>query len=168
MTIEPELERYYAAAPAGVLMWECVSFSHPAFIKTHHLTTNPEQFTITVKDGTEITFEPGPIKTNQPNQDGEGRHDMAVGIAVTPEVIKEVNRAAGQANDPISLTYRQFLQEGGVITQYGNTIELELNGLEVDVSNNSISGIATLPDLVRRPFPTEVYRIEKYPGLDRK
>lgn len=168
MAIPDELKEYYASAPTNKLMWETLSFSHPSFYQYWHLTTCPEEFTAEVETGNSLTFIPGPISISQPDKTSEGRHDMAVGIAVIPEVISEVVRASTEADKPINLVYRQFLQEFETITQAGDPITLELNGLSVDVFNNTITGIAAFPDLVRKPFPSEVYRINTFPGLDRK
>ena len=167
MTVSERRARYYASAPGGVYLWECVALSHPEFTRVYRFTNRPLGLD-DVRDpetGAVVSFEHGPITIQQPRQDGQGRHEMPVVIAVTREAVLAVESASSRADAAIVLKYYEYFEDD--LDPAADLIRLELTGVEINPSRNTISGAASMPDLARRPFPRVTYTVEDFPGLDR-
>lgn len=166
MAISAELKRIYAGSDQAQTYVETLAFSHPAFLKSHFVTNDVVGWTFELEDGSTQDFDPVPFELVLPTHDDQGRQDLQVSICnVGREMMEELERASVAARDPVSCTYRVFLDIPNTVPQNDPVTRLTI--LQVDVTFQTITAVAGRSDVLNRSFPSDIYRIDNFPGLDR-
>ena len=164
MTISAALQARYSSE-VDVDWWEALILSHSLFDSTYYLTTRDETQQGTIDGGTQ-DFVPVPFKLVMPRRDANGRSDMRIIIgAVGGEVAGALESAIADPTERIRARYTVYL-DGDLDPQYDPPITLSLT--DIQVNETQIEAIATTADTLNKRFPSSVYRVTDFPGLDRR
>jgi hypothetical protein len=107
-----------------------------------------------------------PFLVQLPTQDGKGQQDLQIVIDnVGREIMDAIEAAAADPSVNITVTYRVFLDIANSLPQNDPPLVLALPSIVVGMA--SVTGTATRADVLNRPFPSEVYRVDSFPGLNR-
>jgi hypothetical protein len=168
--ISEALKRIYSSAPEGVRYVETISLWHPNFKQEYWLTNdindgiNPWRFL--VEDNTPRTFEYIPFELTMPDSGAQGRQDLEIAIGnIGRELMDELEAAVKNPEHPIRCTYRVYLNSN--MKRPENEPPMELSITDIDVELLTVTAVATRADVLNKPFPTEVYRLDMFPGLNR-
>jgi len=116
-------------------------------------------------DGTVRSFQAVPFQFELPSRSAEGRADLRLQIcAIGGEAQRHVDAAIADPTEGILLRYGEWLR-GDTTQQWDPLLSLTLT--DVLVSETVVQATATAADLLNRPFPSVLYRIDTFPGLDR-
>jgi hypothetical protein len=166
MPISDELKRIYASNPDGQRYIETLEFYHTAFSRYYYLTNDNEQWEFLLEDMSTQVFQCVPFQLRLPVKDDSGRQDLQIAISnIGLEMVAELNAASAAPRSPIQCVYRVYLNQP--LTQPQNNPPLKMTILQVDMSVDTITAVATRSDVLNRPFPRNVYRPASFPGLDR-
>ena len=166
MTISAELKEIYASAPNDVTYIECLSLSHSRFTKTYHLTSDMAQWSFFDESGKILNFESHPFKVVLPTRDTSGNQELTLTIANAGLLMmQELEAAQLKPDEPIVCLYRVYLDVPNSYPQIDPPLSLSITDVTADAS--AISATATRFDVLSRAFPTEVYNIDDFPGLER-
>jgi hypothetical protein len=166
MPISEELKRIYASNPDGERYIETLQFSHVAFSRNYFLTNDNVQWEFLLEDLSNQVFQCIPFQLRLPVKDDSGRQDLQIAITnIGQELIEELNAASLAPRRPIECTYRVYLNRP--LTEPQNNPPLKLTILQVDLTIETLTAVATRADVLNRPFPRNVYRPDSFPGLDR-
>jgi len=166
MPITPELKRIYASAPFDARYVETLELSHPRFPRTYYLANDVIAWTFLLESGAPQAFERVPFHIIQPAQDGRGQQDMELQIDnIGREAMEAIELAAANPEIPITAIFRVYLDRPDTMPQNDPPLILSLQAIVVTA--DAISGTATRADVLNRPFPSQVYNIDLFPGLDR-
>lgn len=166
MPISAALKRIYASAPTDQRYIETLSFAHSQFTKTHYLCNDLDEWTFLLESGAPQAFQRLPFQILLPNNDRNGSQDLQIAISnVTRDLMYELELANEVPTEPIVVTYRVYLNQ--LNTEPQNTPVLEMTVTEVNAKADVISAVAKRANILNKPFPSVVYRIDTFPGLDR-
>ena len=165
--ISPELARVYASAPFDRRYIETLELSHPQFARTFRICKDTQAWDFLLDDAaTAATFDPVAFNVTLPTQDGKGQQDMQIEIDnVGREAMDAIEAAATQPQINVACVYRVYLDQA--LSAPANTPPLVLALQHIGVNAQAIQATATRADTLNRPFPSELYRIDLFPGLDR-
>lgn len=165
MPVSAELQRLYASAPSHEEIWETLQLSHPLFAATHYITNAALPFTATLETGAPADFITLPFAVRLPTSDAGGNQDLALVIDnVDREIIDELERAAADPSERISVIYRAFAS--GDLSQPGATpVALSISAISAGLT--SVEATAGRTDVLNKRFPAVLYTIAQFPGLDR-
>jgi hypothetical protein len=165
MTISLELQRLYASAPDGEIILETLELRHPLFAQTHFITNAALPFTATLETGQAIAFETLPFSAKLPGANSGGQQDLALVIDnVDREIIDELERAAGDPTQRISVVYRTYPSRD-LSAPGADPIALSISDISANASR--VEATASRTDVLNRPFPSVLYDTVRFPGLDR-
>lgn len=170
MTISQDLRRVYASAPFDRRYVETLELTHPLFPRAYFLTNDAQAWQFLIRAGDTPfqaqDFMPVPFKVVQPASDGKGQQDLQLVIDnVGREAMDAIEAAAANPTINISVTFRVYLDIPLSAPQIDPPILLALQSVVITL--DAISGTATRADVLNRPFPTELYRVDLFPGLNR-
>ena len=166
MTISAKLKEIYASAPNDVQYIETLSLSHSQFTKTYHVTSDMAQWSFFDENGKLITFESHPFKVVLPKRDTSGNQELTISIANAGLLMmQELEAAQLKPDEPIVCLYRVYLDVPNSYPQIDPPLSLSITDVSADA--NTINATATRFDVLSRAFPTEVYNIDDFPGLER-
>ena len=164
MTISAALQERYATE-VDVDWWEGIALSHPELDAQLYLANLPVPQTGFV-EGALQTFQPWPFKTVMPKRDGTGRQDLQLILSnVGQAAISILDQALRDPSIPITCRYTIYLF-GNPEPQIDPPVELNLS--DIVVTQEAVSCTASRSDILNLPFPREVYRPDRFPGLDRR
>ena len=170
-------QRVLASAPRGQMPLWGITLIHSLFTDgngadvvlgptQHWIVNRPEPWTLTLEDDTEQEFRPSYFQLTLPTMDGKGQQDVQLSLQNVDRVIAdELERASADPSERIQVWVRLFLEDD--TTAGPQNVPLQLSLAQVQADSQVVSGTAGRPDTLNRPFPLEVYRIDKWPGLDR-
>lgn len=166
MPISDELKRVYASAPTDRRFIECLSFFHPNWSTWLHFTSDVQLWVFAIESGELVEFRAVPFTVVLPMQDGKGQQDLQIGLEnVGREAMDYIESASNVPSIPIQVIYRVYVDVPHSGPQMEPSLELTLSNVIVGL--DVITGTATRADTLNRQFPSEVYRLDTYPGLDR-
>lgn len=168
MTISPELRRIYASAPFDRRWIETLELSHPMFPQTFFITNDASSwiFLLSADAVGGVLFQPVPFKVQPPTIDGKGQQDLQIVIDNVGRIAMDaIEAAASLPTVNIGVVYRVYIDVSGTPPQIDPPITLALSSIVVDA--HAISGTATRADTLNKPFPSELYRVDLFPGLNR-
>ena len=166
MPISEALKRVYASAPTDTRYIECLSMWHPNWGTWLHFTNDVQAWTFAIESGALVDFAAVPFSVVLPLQDGKGQQDLQIGLEnVGREAMDYIESASFTPAIPIQVIYRVYLDRPHSSPQMVPSLDLTLSNVVVGL--DVITGTATRADTLNRPFPSEVYRLDTYPGLDR-
>jgi hypothetical protein len=119
-----------------------------------------------VVDGNPRTFTPVPVEITPASRDDSGRSDMTLTFCgIQDEALGFLYDALDDATKPITCRYSIFIPPDTAPQVYP-WLEFQLTG--ISVTDTVVSATASRSNVVNIAFPTEVYRVERYPGLRRR
>ncbi len=144
---------------------------HEAFILRHPVAGNlylinfQDEF-VGLVDGYPQTFSPVPAQVVPPTRDSNGRQDLSiVWSGVQGQALAYLDEAIADRTQPVECWYTIYI-EGNRNPQLDPMMELALTNIAV--TETTVTAIATRADILNKVFPSEVYRVDRYPGLRRR
>jgi hypothetical protein len=171
MAISEALKEIYATAPVDRYYIETLTLVHPIFILgdntegNFYMTNQRDAFTGTLETGDVVEFQPVPFTAIPPNNEDESDLQLQVAIDnASRGLMDNLERLGETPNVPIEVYYRVFLSDDLTVQ---NDPPLKLDILAVKATQQMVSFSAGLTNLRSKPFPSELYTVELYPGLAR-
>ena len=171
MAISEELKAIYATAPIDRYYVETMTLKHPIFIDGDNhrgeffMTNQRDGFTGTLEDGRQVAFEPVPFTAIPPNAEEQSDVQLQVGIDnASRQLMEYVEKLGSTPNVPILVVYRVFLSDDLTVQ---NDPPLKLDIISVRATQQLISFTAGNSNQRDKPFPSQLYTTELYPGLAR-
>jgi hypothetical protein len=163
MTISAELQARYTSEH-DVDWAEAFVLSHPN-ATTRYLINHAQQH-IGYVDNVPQLFEPVPAQITPPGRDDSGRSEMSIAwCGVHDEALTFLNQAIANGLVPITCRYSVYII-GDPTPQIDPWITFNLTN--IGVQEGLVAATATRSDILNRAFPSEVYRVDKFPGLRRR
>lgn len=169
MALSDELITRYTSEVDVDWRWAFV-VSHPAYPSTAdpaplYLIDYTEEYEGLV-DGFRQTFTPVPARLALPSRGTEGRQDLTVewcGIAFQAKAF--LDTVIQVPEYPVSCRVSAFIL-GDPAPQVDPWIELYFT--QVGLTRGNVIASASRVDVINRPWPTEKYRVSKFPGMRRQ
>jgi Domain of unknown function (DUF1833) len=169
-------QRVLASAPELQAPLWGITLTHPLFTAgngvgaegetEHWLINRPAAMDLTLEDDTVQEYLPSHFEIVLPKMDGAGQQDAQVSLQnVDRIIVDELELANADPSERIQVTVRLFLEDDP--TAGPQNVPLRLSFSQVHATSQVVTGTAGRPDVLNRPFPLEVYRIDRWPGLDR-
>ena len=177
------LQTAYASAPVEQVIMETFEFHHQAFMdedginrpfrfvsSSSSLTpvSCPLEANAPVDPGKTVVFDPAPITAAPPSQTDNGYGDLQITVGdVTMQLEEQLDRAVDSPGH-LKVIYRIYLlnvDTGEVSGPENIPFEWGLQGCSCE--DGVMTGMATLVDIVNRPFPYNLYTPSFAPGLVR-
>ena len=166
MPITAELKRVYASAPVDTRYVETLALWHSTWDRVHYITNDVQAWIFALENGALVEFRVIPFLVVLPTQDGKGQQDLAITIEnIGREIMDYIELASTRPSEPIAVTYRVYLDRPNSAPQNDPPLALTVSSLVVGL--DAITGTATRADTLNRQFPSVLYRLDTYPGLDR-
>lgn len=127
-----------------------------------------QPFQVYTEGGVLTWFQPVPTRFVRPNRDSSGRQEAGLVWGALGDEARDFLDSAiadGGGMTPITIKINYVLLTG---PEPQLTPWWEFNLTNVQRTRETVSATATRSDILNRSFPTEVYRIDKYPGLRRR
>jgi len=166
--ISAELKRVYASAPFDRRYVETLELSHPYFPTVFRLTNDPAPwlFLLSSSATSPVQFVPVPFRVQLPTVDAKGQQDLQIMLDnVGREAMDAIEAASYLPTVNIAVVYRVYIDIEGTAPQLDPPLVLALQSVVIDAQ--AITGTATRTDVLNRPFPSELYRVDTFPGLNR-
>jgi len=163
-------QRILASAPHLASPLWGITLEHPLFAETHRIINRPVAMDLahgaTDPEPGTFTYAPAYFELTLPRIDGKGTQDATLALQNVDRVITdELERANGDPTTRISVTLRLFIESD---PDAGSAnVPLQLSFANVTANAQVVSGTAGRTDVLNRSFPREVYRIDRWPGLNR-
>lgn len=166
MTISAELAAVYATAPMDRHYIETLELDHPIFGDGFFMTNQREVMQGTLEDGRVVNFRPVPFTAIPPNAEEQSDVQLQVGIDnASRELMEFLERLGRTPNVPIVVTYRVYLSDDFTTVQ--NDPPLVLDIISVRATQQLVSFTAGNSNMRDKPFPSQLFTTELYPGLAR-
>lgn len=168
MTLSSGLRRVYASAPSDRRYIETLELWHPLFPRRYFIVNDVYawQFLLAAGSPSATPFVPVPFYVVQPTIDGKGQQDLQIQIDnVGREAMDAIEAASQNPSINISTVFRVYLDVPNTAPQNDPPLALALSSITINAG--AIIGTATRADLLNRPFPTDLYRVDLFPGLNR-
>lgn len=164
--ISAALRRIYGSAPSDRRYIETLELWHPLFPRRFFITNDVLAWQFQLEaGGLVVPFVPVPFYVVRPTSDGKGQQDMQVQIDnVGREAMDAIEAASANPTINITTTLRVYLDIANSAPQH-EPIVLAMQSVTVDAG--AIAGTATRADALNRPFPTELYRVDLFPAMNR-
>ena len=158
--------RVLASAPDQQSPLWGITLSHPLFSETHWLINRPYGRVITLENDELQVYQPCYFVLVLPNMDGKGQQDAQISLQnVDRMIVDELERANNDPTQRIVMTIRLFLEDD--LEAGPQNVPLELSLTNIQANQSVVTATAGRSDVLNRPYPLEVYRIDRWPGLDR-
>ena len=166
MSISRDLKRVYASAPSDRRYVDTLEMWHPMFPQRFFITNDVQIWQFLLEDGALVPFIPVPFALTWPTQDGKGQQDLQIQLDnIGREAMEAIEAASQMPTVNISVTLRVYLDIANSPPQNNPPLVLTMNSLTIDAS--AIVGTGTRADTLNHSFPTELYRVDLFPGLNR-
>lgn len=117
-------------------------------------------------DGFPQLFSPVPVQITKPKIDDTGSQEMSIiWCGISGEAKEFLDLAITRPDCPILCRYSIYIL-GDRNPQLDPWLELSLTNITMTLE--AVSATATRADILNRSFPTEVYRLDRFPGLRRQ
>jgi len=138
--------------------------SHPN-AETKYIISHTEEFTGLVNGDLQL-FAPVPTEITPASRDDSGRSDMTLNwCGIGGEALAFLYDALDDATKPITCLYSIFIL-GDQNPQISPWLEFQLTSIQV--TEETVSATASRSNIINVPFPREVYRVDRFPGLRRR
>jgi hypothetical protein len=165
MTISQELQRIYASAPDTEEVWETLELRHPLFSQYWFITNTALPFSANLETGQLVDFICLPFTAKLPAATSGGTQDLQISIDnVDREIILELERAAQNPRQQIVLIYRAYASTD-LSAPGSDPIQLSIS--DISASLTRVDATASRTDVLNRAFPSILYEVDIFPGLDR-
>jgi hypothetical protein len=167
MPISDELKAIYVTAPVDDIYIETLTLSHPEITGTvRYITNNRDGWPAKLENGDDVLYTYTPFGVVPPDKAEQANLSLKVAIDNTSRnLMDELEALATQPTEPIAVIYRVYLLSDPNTVQNDPPLTLEV--LSVTATEQAISFNAGITNLRSKPFPSELYSPEKFPGLVR-
>ena len=164
MSISAELQERYVTE-VDVDWRDALVLVHPA-AQSKFLINHSEEHVGFDINGVSQVFRPVPMEIVPPSRDDSGNADMSIVFCgMGDEALDFLYDALGDATQPIRCWYSVFIL-GDPEPQIVPWLEFQLTG--ISVAETSITATASRANILNLPFPNELYRLSRFPGLRRR
>ena len=167
MAISEELKKVYATAPVDNFYIETLSLEHPIFPNgVRYLTNNNGGWIGNLETGAGVVYEFAPFVAIPPAAEDEAALTLQVGLDNSGrQLMDQLETMAQTPSQPIEVVYRVYLTSDPGTLQ--NNPPLRLWVAAVVATQDIVSFSASTTNLRNTPFPSKLYNIDLYPGLER-
>jgi len=163
-------KRVLASAPYLQMPLWGITLYHPEFStvdQRHWLINRPIGRNLTLEGTLGVQwYDASSFQIVLPKIDGKGQQDLQLSLQnVDRVIVDELELAITDPTTRIEVTLRLFLEDDA--TAGPQNVPLTLSLAQVAANSFSVSGTAGRFDVLNRVFPSEIYRIVRWPGLDR-
>ena len=153
----------YATAPDGRVPLETLTISHPQWPEVIRLVKDRIDHELTLETGETHTFKSGGFTVRLPKVADGGIQNLPVSFVNTDDRISEyLDLAEAHPEESIVVEFRLYLSNDKTAPQAQPHI---LTLSEVEQTAIEVRGVATFVDLVNKPYLTEYYDDDRFPGL---
>lgn len=155
------LERVYASAPSDEVIIPTLEIRHPA-IATIRTCAGFEDQTVTLEDGSNVTFLASGLDVSLPARNASGQQNLNFAIEnVTGQAQRAIEEAMQSGGD-IRVIYRTYLQ-----SDLSSPAETPLNMILIgaEFQGASVQVTASYSDIISTAWPRERYSTDFAPGL---
>jgi hypothetical protein len=164
MTISSVLQERYTTE-VDVDWRDALVLVHPA-AESKFLINHTEEYVGFDINGASQLFLPVPMQITPPSRDDSGNSDMSITICgIEQEALNFLYDALDDATQSIRCWYSIFIL-GDPNPQIVPWLEFQLTGIAVGES--SVTATASRSSVINKPFPNELYRLSRFPGLRRR
>jgi hypothetical protein len=149
-------QRVMASAPDGQTPLWGITLFHSMFTRSHWLVNRPVAMTLTLETAALQVYEPSFFQLVLAQITLQN---------VDREIIDELELASLLPSERIQVTLRLFLEDQPDAGP--QNVPLTLSFSSVSADSKAVTGVAGRPDTINRAYPSNVYRIDRWPGLDR-
>lgn len=166
MAISAALKRIYASAPTDQRYIETLSFHHSRFSQDWYFTNDNREWTFRLETAVPVVFQPIGFTITMPTNDKRGNQDLTIGMSnIGRQMMNEIHAANQKPSEAIRCVLRIYLDIQNSDPQ--NTPVLDMSITDIDANLEVISATARRADILNRPFPSQIYTLEMFPGLNR-
>lgn len=163
-TLSPALKEAYALAPSNLAHLETLQFSHPALPGGDiYIVKNTVDLNLTLEDATVKTFRAMAFTMARPQKGPDGLQQLPIAVDNVGLVLSDFIRLVKTTPDKITVTYRPYLSRDLTTPQMNPPLRLWLT--DVVITETQVQGNCIFMDVINRPFPTEYYTRQRFPGL---
>ena len=169
------IKEAYATAP-GVLIYETVEIYHPSFVDPGDGSPAPirvvnDQRSLTawleatapLNPGEEVLFNAYPFQFQKPDMDPQSLPQVELVIDnISGEIVQNIEIAM-QYPEKIWLIYRPYVETDLTVPHINPPMWLWITNINADLFTINIR--ATYGDIFNKSFPSELYTVERFPGL---
>lgn len=158
----PQLRQVYNGDVSGLRPIPGVLLRHSSWAEIVAITSHYDDFEAYL-DGELRLFEAVPTASILPSKSPDGDQSMSMVFnGVESDVIARLKAAIDSPQEPIEVVYSEYFV-GNQAPQIDPPYRLYLTSLVLNGS--TLTGTASRPDIINRPFPNRIFRIDEFPGL---
>jgi hypothetical protein len=162
---KPFLERWITEAPPDSAWIDVLEFMHPAWPQGFILANWHLDADYIFEDGRRVRALALALRVDLPDAGTDGRQDMSITMDnVGAEMFAALEQAQAWPQYPIRVSWRAFLSNH--LTEPGAE-PVELTIVNTTVTPIAVQMVASRTDIINRRWPRKVYRVERWPGLNR-
>ena len=166
MTIKPvyspALRAVYNGSTQGLKPVPGILMRHSSWSADVTVTSHYEDFE-GILDGQTWLFDAVPTMTILPSKTADGDQQMSMVFnGIESDVIARLKSAIDSPQEPITVVYSEYFI-GNPAPQIDPPYRLYLSTLTLNGS--TLTGTASRPDIINRPFPNRIFRVDEFPGL---
>lgn len=167
MAISEELKRIYATAPSNDFYVETLSLEHPTFTNgVRYLTNQNGGWVGNLETGGQAAYAYMPFVSLPPASQDQAAINLNIVIDnASRELMYELENMAQTPSQPITVTYRVYLNSSPTTLQNNPPIKLWV--ANVVANQQTVSFAASTTNLRNTPFPSKLYTTDLFPGLKR-
>ena len=170
------IKEAYMMAPSDDVIIDTLEISHPAWVDPGtgdplplRVTNQREaviawlEATAPLNPGEQVTFAPYPFTFRKPHMDPSSLPEVEIEIDnVSADIIKNIEIAM-QNPEKIRVIYRPYLSSDLNGPHFNPPMTLWATNINADIF--TITMRATFGDMFNKSFPSELYTIDRFPGL---
>lgn len=168
-TLEEALKEAYATAPAGEVILHTLEFRHPSFTEPLRVVRDKADLNATLEadapenGGEEVTFVQFAFDLELPDVTSGSSPELMLTIDnVSRDILTYIDLAAN-SQDLIEVTYRPYLLSDTSQPQMNPPLTMTVKEIEADIFR--INARCGFGNFANKPFPAEVYDLQRFAGL---
>lgn len=168
-TLEEALKEAYATAPAGEVILHTLEFRHPNFTEPLRVVRDKADLNATLEadapenGGEEVTFVQFSFDLELPDVTSGSSPELMLTIDnVSRDILTYIDLAAN-SQDLIEVTYRPYLLSDTSQPQMNPPLTMTVKEVEADIFR--INARCGFGNFANKPFPSEVYDLQRFAGL---
>jgi hypothetical protein len=162
-SLSEAIKEAYASCPSETLYLETIEISHSESSTHFYLVRDRADWSLTLENAVQITFEKCPFRFSLPASGENGVQELNLAIDNVDRRISDFLESVENSLEPVRVIYRVYLASDTSAPQNNPPMTLTLR--DVVVTTVEITGKATFLDLLNRKFPTEYYTRDRFPSL---
>lgn len=158
------LKEAYVLAPSNLAILDTLQFSHPALPGGDlYIVKNTEDLTMTLEDTSSHLFKACGFQITLPQSGDQGLQQLPIVVDNVLQVFTDFINLIKSSSDRCSVTYRPYLSSDLTTPQMIPPLVLYLT--DIVVTETQVQGNCTFMDILNKPFPSELYTRQRFPGL---